>query len=61
MFKVDLSIFLKCKYFFFTFQVVRKNKINFKYEILDFLFFLVNDHLNFIYALSTSKVKIIIY
>jgi hypothetical protein len=30
-------------------------------EILNFLTFLVNDHIKFTYALSTSKVKIIIY
>jgi hypothetical protein len=30
-------------------------------EILNFLTFLVNGHLNFTYTLPTSKVKVIIY
>jgi hypothetical protein len=61
--KVDVSIFLKnASRFFFKNLGCPKKQSRFKVdEILDSLIFLVNGHPNFSYALSTSKVKIIIY
>jgi hypothetical protein len=62
MFKVDLSRFLKIENrILFTFWVAQKNKGLQVNEILIFFTFLVNGHLKFAYALSTSKVKILIY
>jgi hypothetical protein len=53
MFKVDLSSY---------FLGYPKKQSRFQVdEILNFFTFLVTSHLNFIYAFSTSKVKIIIH
>jgi len=63
MLKIYLSIILKnASRFLKKIHIVQKNKVGFKqmkYWILKI--FLVNGHPNFSYALSTSKVKIIIY
>jgi hypothetical protein len=61
MLKINLSNFLKkCKLVSIYFvSLKKKNKFQVD-EMLDFLTFLLNAHLKFIYALSTSTVKIII-
>jgi len=63
MLKVYLNYFFKMQVdFFVNFSGCPKKQSRFEVdEILDFKIFLVNGHPNFSYALSTSKVKIIIY
>ncbi len=59
MFKVDLSRFLKNIFYLFSYPK-KQSRLQVD-EILNFFTFLVNGHLKFTYALSTSKVIIIIY
>jgi hypothetical protein len=63
MFKIDLSRFLKiASRIFKNFLGCPKKQSRLQVdEILNCFTFLVNGHLKFTYALSTSKVKIIIY
>jgi hypothetical protein len=63
IFKIDLNRFLKnVSRIVLICLVVQKNKVGFKYmKYWIFLDFLVNGHLKFTYALSTSKVNVIIY
>jgi hypothetical protein len=63
MFKVDLNRFLKITSIYFLNLLgcpKKQNKFQVD-EILKCYTFLVDGHLKFTYALSTSKVKIIIY
>jgi hypothetical protein len=61
MFKVDLSRFLKMQIIgFYLFNCPKKQSRLQVDKILIFFTFLVNGHLKFTYALSTSKVIIII-
>jgi len=57
-FKIFLKMQVKFCLFFRLFEETNRLQID---AILDLKTFLVNGHLNFIYALSTCRVKIIIY